>query len=220
MVFILTGNCFAQRTVFGLMGGMTFSDLGTLPLTYTTNANTSYHIGLFANTYLSRKFDFQPQLLYTNLGTHLIQDIPYQVSNVQGTLTTNYDITLSYIQVPIVFVYRFGIGWNIHGGPYIGFLLTDKEQINQTFTYGTQSFSGDTSTNSTVGDYKIDVGVGIGIGYQMQSGLGFSLGYSFGLTNTFESQTGTDPNNGQQYSSPSFGTNKFFTFSISYLLSH
>jgi hypothetical protein len=202
------------------MGGMTFSDMGTLPATYTSSPSTGYHAGIFFNTYLGRKFDIQPQLLYTNLGATLTQSIPYQLQNVEGWLTSISDIKLSYIQIPIVFVYRFRSEWNIHGGPYIGFLLADKEQILETFTYSSQSLSADTATNSTKGDYKIDVGLTLGIGYQLQSGIGLSLGYSFGLTNTFESQSGIDPNNGQNYHFPSFATNNFFTFSISYLFGH
>ena len=201
------------------MGGINLSDLGTLPVSFTSNSNTSYHVGGFLNIYLSRKFDLQPQFLYTNLGSTLTQSIPYQVSNSLGNLTTIYKITLSYIQVPINFVHKFGIGWDIHGGPYVGFLMSDKEQINQTFTLGNQSFGFDTTTNSTHGDYSVDVGLGIGIGYLMNSGLGFSLGYSFGITRTFEAQSGIDPNNGQSYYSPPFATNNWYYFSICYLLS-
>lgn len=220
LIFFLSGNCFSQGTEFGLMGGINLSDLGTLPATYTSNSTSGYHVGGYLNIYLGRKFDLQPQFLYSNLGCVLTQSGPYQIpnTNIVGNLTTVWNITLSYIQVPIVFVHKFGIGWNYHFGPYFGFLMTDKEHIDQTFTYGNQSQSGSQDTSSTSGDYKVDVGLTFGIGYQMQSGLGFSLGYSFGLTNTFEAQSYTDPNSGQVYSSPAFGTNSWYSFSISYLL--
>jgi len=206
----------AQETEFGLIGGLNVSDLGNIPVGFgiTTSSNTGFHLGAFVNIPLSFRFDFQPQFLYSQLGSSLTS-VGYDSTL---TITQVNNITLSYIVIPLNFCYKFKGGWNIHAGPYISFLLSDKEYITQTVSqYGSTVNGGDTTTNTTQGDNKFDLGFSLGIGYTMQNGLGFNFSYSTGLINVAQQQTYTDPSSGQTYTQPAFGLNNWYSFSISYL---
>jgi outer membrane protein with beta-barrel domain len=209
---------FAQETQFGIMGGLNISNLSNIPigLQITSTSNTGFHIGAFANIPLGLRFDFQPQLLYSQLGGTFTQSWTDTgiVSGSTANVTSVTVITYSYFLIPLNFVYKFSKGWSIHAGPYISFLLTDKEENTETAEIpGYQTLSQDTLTNSTQGDNKFDLGYNIGIGYTLQNGLGFNFSYSSGIVNVIQSVTYTNPT----YIQPAFGLNNWFSFSISYL---
>jgi hypothetical protein len=198
------------------MGGLNVSNLSNFPIAYsiTTTSNTGFHIGALVNVNLGSRFDFQAQVLYSQLGCTTSQSAPDSIA----TFTQTDNMTLSYLLIPLYFNYKFKSGWNIHAGPYLSFLLTDKEALVQTYSApGYNTLELDSSTNTTQGDNKFDIGFSIGMGYTMQNGLGFNFSYSTGLVNVSQAQTYTDPNSGQVIYQPAFGLNNWFSFSISYL---
>ena len=220
-----------ENLEFGIQGGLNISTLNNLPQGVTATSNTGFHIGAFMNFPMSRDFDMQIGFNYTQLGGTVTESESGYDSVSIGTtnalanisVTQSSKITYGYLEIPVNFVHKFGEGWNVHFGAYVGFLLSDKEQIAGTETiavpgYGTQIARGDTSTNTTVGDNRIDFGINLGIGYTMQSGLGINFTYSFGLTNIVQAQSGFDAISGQSFSSPAFGSNVVYALTLSYLL--
>jgi len=216
---------------FGIMGGLNISDFNNLPDGLTSTSSTGFHFGGFMTFPLSSNFDIQPGIIYTQLGGTMNQSESGQDSVSNGTtsylaninITQSIKITYGYLQFPVNLVHKFGEGWNVHFGAYLGFLLSDKEHIVQTTSiaipgYPTQVSDTSGNTNAAVGDNRIEFGLDLGIGYTMNSGLGISFTYSFGFTNIIQAQSGYDPLSGQPITSPAFGSNVLYCFSISYLL--
>jgi hypothetical protein len=216
---------------FGLMGGLNISNITNLPQGVTSTSNTGFHVGAFMNFQLSQNFDMQVGCMYTQLGGTMTESESGQDSVSNGTtsvlanvtVTQSNKITYSYLQFPVSLVHKFGEGWNVHFGAYVGVLLSDKEQIAESETIsvpgmGNQVANADTAINTTVGDNRLDFGLNLGIGYRLQNGLGIDFTYSFGLTNIVQASSGTDPVSRQYYTTPAFGSNINYCFTLSYLL--
>src|SRR5690606_41337089 len=71
-------------------------------------------------------------------------------------------------------------GFNVHAGPYAGFLL------------GAKAKAGDEDEDIKE-EYKgLDFGIGFGAGYELESGLNFGARYNLGLANIGETEEGDD----------------------------
>ena len=77
---------------FGLKGGVNFAKLNFEGNT-DVNTRTSFHLGGLAHFHLSKQFAIQPELMYSG----------------QGASYAGGDIKLSYINVPVIGQYMFGM---------------------------------------------------------------------------------------------------------------
>jgi hypothetical protein len=140
---------------FGFKGGANLAnvngDLGG------TKQKVGYYAGAQAKVSVSDAFSIQPELVYSNQGTKLEQDV-----------TINFH--LNYLNLPVMFQYNTPFGIYAETGPQISYLIGAKAK-------------GEGQSEDVKEMFKsIDYGWGIGLGYQMQgSGLGLSARYNIGL---------------------------------------
>jgi hypothetical protein len=162
-VFLLGAGAvaFAQGLGFGLKGGVNIAntDISSDQFTLDTKSKIGFHGGVFVNLMLSDKFGLQPELLYS------LQGSEYDIPSVEGNLT------LSYLNVPILLRYNINDMLSIHAGPQFGVLMSAEEE-----------FDGDTS--DVKDDFKgSDISGAFGIEVDLPMKIGFGARYVLGLSN-------------------------------------
>ena len=162
------------HTNFGIKAGAQASKLGQPSINW--DSKYRWHAGFLAHLHISKHFAIQPELIYSAQGAEHI------------TTTTDTQIELNYLNVPIVFQYMTGSGFRFQGGPQIGILLNAERSING----GTEN---DIKNSIT----KADLGLLAGISYVTKLGLGFDARYVYGLTDIAKEDNtaglGSDINN-------------------------
>jgi hypothetical protein len=139
---------------FGIKAGAQAAKLGQPVVNWDTKYR--WHAGLLAHLHMSRHFAIQPELIYSAQGAEHI------------TTTTDTQIELGYLNVPIVFQYMTGSGFRFQAGPQIGFLVNADRDINSV----------ESDIKSSI--KKTDFGVLAGVSYVTKMGLGFDARYVYG----------------------------------------
>lgn len=161
---LLLLNASAQKTHFGIKGGVNASNLH-----YDNNTNTDtklgFNLGVLAHLHASKTWAIQPEIIYS------LEGASYKTS-----LGTTH-INLNYINVPVLLQYMFKNGFRLEGGPQIGFLISAKTKTP--------------NVSITNNDFEAtSVSIPLGIGYLTSSGLGLDARYVFGLSNINEDKSG------------------------------
>jgi len=167
----------AQKTnsqSFGIKGGVNFSNL------YVNDAAdnkmlTGFNLGLFAKLPLSKSLAIQPELYYTTKGAQTT----YSSTFINGTVQYNFN----YLEVPVLFVVNVTDNFNLHIGPYLGYMLNGKVKNESNVS----SVDFDEKINTE--DYnKFDAGIAAGAGVDLGA---VSLGarYTYGLTKVGKERT-------------------------------
>jgi hypothetical protein len=164
----------AQEVKFGAKAGLNISTITGGYLSGTSK--TGFHVGGLAEIKLNDKFAIQPELLYSTKGAS------YNFFGFGFGVNEKEDITLSYIDLPIMAKYFVIERLSIEAGPQIGFLMAAKgpkyNEVNDT-----TDPKGDVKDayNST------DFGFNIGAGYELKQGIMFQARYSLGLSDISKS---------------------------------
>ena len=161
-LLLLPVIAFCQETRFGVKAGANLSWLGTGNQESQKTSTGGYHLGFVVALDVS-KFGVQPELHYSKQGGEVaIPGFSYK---------EEYD----YINLPLTLKYQMGKGFNVHGGVYLGILLSATE-IER---------SGTNETVNNIDEFvaATDHGGFAGIGYELQRAWMFELRYNYGLTN-------------------------------------
>ncbi len=172
LVLLVLG--FAQVTMaqsdnakVGIKGGVNFSNLYVDNVT-DNNMLTGFNLGLFAKIPITDFFAFQPEMNYTGKGSELT----YNNAFANGTAK----FKLNYIEVPLLAVINITKSFNIHGGPYMAYLVNGKVTNESNVTLF--NFQNDLKTE----DFnKFDAGLSIGAGIDLDA-FSFGARYNYGLT--------------------------------------
>ena len=214
-----------------------------------SNLYFGFHAGGVVNIKVFERWSVESSFLYYTCGgkqTLTVAaaskidsgDDPGDPVNTISTTAYNKTKTIntSYFQIPLLIRYKLKLGLNFFAGPYWGFLLSAKEKdITGTYTLtNVRTLTGfptlyassvipenSTSVNLDSGNVlnTLDIGLRIGAGYDLQSGLGFNIGYDLGLTPIFISQTYAPQNQtSPPVTVPAWGKNGVVTLSIKYML--
>ena len=136
-----------------------------------------YHAGLNIQIPIASEFYIQPGVLFSTKGA----------KNVNEPVTRT--INLSYIEVPLNFVYKglLGNGYILVGfGPYVGYAFSGKDKLEG----GPASYESDIEFKNVVDAndpitstyFKTyDAGANVFAGYEMAGGLFFQLNTQLGL---------------------------------------
>lgn len=176
--FIFTSNVKAQEDNkvlnFGLKAGL---NSATFSGEYARNNDIGSREGLYAGVFLnykfSKRFSFQPELLYSMQGA----------SDAKVINGVRVDYVADYVNIPLVVRYYATKYFSLHIGPQLGFNVNDKITVKG---------NGEEQTE-TLKVNPFDFGLNSGLGYEFKSGLGIDARYSFGL---FEVIDGYDSKNG------------------------
>ncbi len=134
----------AQDIQFGAKAGLNLAQISG-DNTGDLDPSTDLHFGLMAEIPISEKFSFQPEMMYSGQGSN---------------------VTLNYLNIPLMGKYYLTKGLSLEAGPQIGFLLSAKnDNLDLKDLYNT-----------------VDLGVNFGVGYKLDNGLNFSARYNLGLS--------------------------------------
>ncbi len=145
----------------GIKAGGNLSYLGTGADATSNTLRPGYHIGWLA-TWDLPEFGFMLEIVYSTQGG--------KISFPTGSYEENYN----YLNIPITMKFDIGSNFNLHFGPYLGFLLS-ADQIetigNDENYYNIEEFVAGT-----------DYGLFGGVGYDLGDAWMFELRYNYGMT--------------------------------------
>lgn len=159
------GQAFGQSFQWGIKGGGNLS-------TFTGSGNQYYssfsmlagwNAGVFTNFFLGNHFAIAPEVLYTREGAKVT------TSSSQDNLnfSSNDNLMLDYISVPVMAKYKWTCGLYVETGPEINFNISNS------------NWQGESVRNITNG---AEFAWGAGVGYQSPIGLGIGLRYNLGIS--------------------------------------
>ena len=157
----------ASDAKIGIKGGVNFSNLYTQDVD-DSNMLTGFNLGLFAKVPITNFFAIQPEIYYTGKGSELTYN------NLFANGTAKFK--LNYIEVPILAVINITKNLNIHGGPYLGYLINGKVTNESNVTLF------DFENALETGDFnRFDAGLAVGAGIDFEA-LSLGVRYNYGLT--------------------------------------
>ncbi|MFW6145469.1 MAG: porin family protein [bacterium] len=201
---LLTGLSFvghAQMNI-GFKAGL---NMATISGDNTDNAEIipSYQVGVTTNFSMGETFSLQPGLILSGKGSKYSEEFFGE--------TLDYNMNLSYLEIPINAVYNIG-GFQVYAGPYLGFGLFGKAKFdNDEIDDEDIEFTGDvTEETNGIPLNGFDYGLNFGVGYMLNESLQVQLGYGLGLGNLNPKFDGEDPEDSN--------ANSVIQLSLSYFL--
>jgi hypothetical protein len=155
-----------SRARVGFKGGLNMSNLYVND-THDNNQRVGWHGGVYAQLFASEAFSIQPEVAFSTKGTG--------VTWADGTsIGTKTRFNLSYIDIPVLAVFKLGRAAEIHLGPYWSYLLSAEIRNND----GDPSNEFDTvdRRNFDNWDYGLVGGIGFNFGRAAQLGVRYNYG--------------------------------------------
>lgn len=167
---------------YGLKAGINFANttMKMSGMSFSPEAQTSFHLTGFADIAINEKFSFQPGLSFQGKG--------YKLDIRESGYTQKDNTNLSYLEIPLNGVLYLPLGDGklfIGAGPYVAFGLFGKSKYESNSVAGLNGDE-DAKFGNSKDDHvaPIDLGLNFMVGYQFKSGLLFNAGYGLGLANT------------------------------------
>jgi len=153
---------------FGIKGGLNLTSLYVDDVS-KEHMKAGFNAGIFAKLPITTGFSIQPELLYS------VKGAKDTYSNfVQGD--GEYRFNLNYMELPVLAVVNLTRNFNIHAGPYLGYLVAAnvKNVNSQGSIVGATDLKADDFN-------RWDVGLAGGVGFDVSA---FTLGarYNYGLS--------------------------------------
>ena len=167
------------QTAFGIKGGLNLTNFTKDDKITDEKLRAGFNAGIYGRFALTDGFSIQPEVLYATQGNKQTFKGNFVGFNYDYTGTTN----LGYIQVPVLAVVNIIPNFNIHAGPYAGFLVTNKFTLDNNNNGGSN-----TSDINSDSFNKVDYGLAGGIGVDI-SKLHIGARYLYGLQNVGKDQT-------------------------------
>lgn len=159
---------------FGLKGGVNFSNLYVEDVD-DENMLVGFNVGGFVEIPLNSLISIQPELGFTTKGSEVRYD------NFFAEGSTKF--RLSYIEAPVLLRFNITRNFNIHAGPYVGYLVDAR--IKSEDADGTTTDEDELNEDDLE---RIDFGVAAGLGVEF-GGFGIGARYNYGLTTVGKEQT-------------------------------
>lgn len=163
----------AQYARAGIKGGLNLSNL-YVERADDDKARVGWHAGFYGQLFASEGFAIQPEVNFSTKGTG--------VTHVDAT-SIKYEskFNLSYIDIPILAVFKLGEVAEIHAGAYWAYLL--GAEIKNNTNNPDNQFTTIDRDNFDDWDYGL---VG-GIGFNLGEGAQLGVRYNYGLNEIAES---------------------------------
>ena len=138
LIIALSGVANAQRFSVGGKAGANVTKI--TGKAFKEEYNLGYHLGLFAEVDLNKKWGIQPEVIWNQVNTHPASGTNPVLNNWKDSTGT---IQLKYLTIPILLRYNLGNLVTLHLGPQFG-ILTSKDKT--LWNNGKEAFkSGDFS---------------------------------------------------------------------------
>lgn len=160
----------------GVKGGVNMADLTGDDAPENSSTRNGFAGGLFAETHISGRFGFRPEVLYIQKGAEGDFVVPGDDHPHESI------IKLDYVEVPLLFTVNFAPGeklsFNLFVGPTVGFNNTAEVEIPG---------HGETVELDVVEDFEFGATVGAGAEYMLSSfSLLLDVRYGFGFTSVIQ----------------------------------
>lgn len=149
----------------GIKGGLNWSNL-IVDDVNTRHDRFGFHAGVYGQLFASRAFTIQPEVNFSTKGNKIETDA--------GVIQQEYKFNLSYIDIPVLAVFKLGRVAEIHVGPYWSYLVganIDRDgDVADTFDrVDRDNFE------------KWDYGLAGGIGFNLGEGAQLGARYNYGM---------------------------------------
>ena len=177
VVIMIGTNAQAQeRARVGFKGGLNLSNL-YVNNTDDENARFGWHAGVYGQLFASEAFAIQPEINFSTKGTGITYG---SVGPGGARLDHDQRINLSYIDIPVLAVFKLGRAAEIHAGPYWGYLVNAEIRNND----GNPNNEFDTQDRRNFDNW--DYGLVGGIGFNLGKGAQLGVRYNYGLNEIAE----------------------------------
>lgn len=154
-----------SRPRAGIKGGLNLSNLIVDDVT-DRNARLGFHVGVYGQLFPSNAFTIQPEVNFSTKGNRITKEV--------GIIDQKTTFNLSYIDVPILAVFKLGGVAEIHAGPYWAYLVganidADGDLSNDFRKIDRDNF--DDWDYGLVGGLAFNLGKGAQIGARYNYGL-------------------------------------------------
>jgi len=151
------------RARAGIKGGLNVSNLITDEVT-DKNARYGFHAGVYAQLFAKEGFAIQPELNYSTKGN--------KVTTTFGVIDQETKFNLSYLDIPVLAVFKLGNAAEIHAGAYWAYLVGANIDTDGDLGNGFVEFDRDNFDNW---DYGLVGGIGFNLG-AVQLGARYNYG--------------------------------------------
>lgn len=155
----------------GIKGGLNVSNLIVDDVT-DRNARIGFHAGVYGQLFSSRAFTIQPEVNFSTKGN--------KITIADGIIDQETKFNLSYIDIPVLAVFKLGKAAEIHAGAYWAYLVganvdADGDLDNDFTRVDRDNFD------------KWDYGLVGGLGFNLGNGAQIGARYNYGLNEIAES---------------------------------
>lgn len=164
----------AQEARFGVKAGINLANVTGSDVKNNKNL-VGAAVGVMGDFSLSDLISLHPELLYSQKGVKL--------ENGSATAQSRF----SYLDVPLLLRVKAD-GLFFEAGPQVGFLIAEKDEVNIPGL-------GSSTSTSTNGTRKVDVGYIAGVGYQLPQGLELGVRYNGGISDLSDPSSGSKTRN-------------------------
>lgn len=192
-VFIFSLTHSFSQVNFGIKAGLNIANAKNINFG-DNKVRLGFNVGILAEVEISKKFIVRPEFLYSIKGFKF----PATAINGGGTLSLNY------ISVPLLAGFRLNNDFTLFLGPEFNFLTN----VNSKFD----------GSDHDVSNYfrKFDLAIDLGAAYNLKSGLGIELRYSYGFKDLadviFTDQAGNEIGKGKEGSNRVLQLGLFYKF--------
>ncbi len=156
-------NGTSSQSNFGVKGGYNLAAVN-----YDGEGETGqrhgFHVGVYAESFISDSFSIQPELMYSQQGFE-------ETYSNGGTFTQKLD----YINLPVMLKAYPSKNFFLEAGPQIGVAISHKEEYNGLFS-GTREFEPN----------NFDWGMNLGAGFKTDGGISLGVRYHLGLGDIYD----------------------------------
>ena len=167
LVFAFVAFISVSNAQIGFRGGINLANmtLESEGVSLEPGSTLAFHVGITYDKMINENLTFRPGLLYSAKGYNF---------EIDG-FDENFEGSFNYLEVPLDFVYKAG-AINIHGGPYLGLLLSAEA--------GEEDIKDESQS--------LDFGLNLGLSYDITSQIGIGVNYGLGLANVANTEEGDD----------------------------
>jgi len=172
MVLLPCKSQIEKSTQYGLLIGMNLSDFYTKDA--ISNLNAGFFTGGFLRIALTNTIAIEPELYLSTKGTSVVYNSLLVVNNA--------NLNLTYLEIPVIGVFKVTQLINFQVGPYISYLIAT--QIKNVSNINLFNFE----QNLNIDNYnRLDAGAVIGIGLDVKS-ITMGIRYNLGLVSVGKNQ--------------------------------
>lgn len=171
---LLAMPAFAQGPVFGVKGGLNYTNLAGLDAD-DNNARVGFNAGVFGRTNPEAKLGLQAELLYSTKGNHTTYHTFF------GLVDQEADFNLNYLELPVLASLRLADIVDLQLGGYVAYLTSAKVKTSGDLGSGSDLLNKDNFKS-------VDAGIAGGMGFNLGSNVQLGIRYLHGLTDVVENK--------------------------------